>query len=198
MPQPQAVSPHIQRLLDRVATAAGLNQQQHQQQSHSSASSSAGIAWTESEVAALLSARGVDMAAVVAAADALRAAVCGDSVSYVVNRNINYTNGEPGTAWPGLLVSRGPSRVAHSTLCVLPCDTHSVHLCVPLLRIQQGELSRGSVFSFACQHHQQLSLARATPRLDPAVHTCTCLPSSIRARPARRCVAPRTCCHSQR
>jgi FO synthase len=32
------------------------------------------------------------MEAVVAAADALRAAVCGNDVSYVVNRNINYTN----------------------------------------------------------------------------------------------------------
>jgi FO synthase len=32
------------------------------------------------------------MTAVVAAADALRSTVCGDVVSYVVNRNINYTN----------------------------------------------------------------------------------------------------------
>jgi FO synthase len=31
------------------------------------------------------------MTAVVAAADALRSTVCGDVVSYVVNRNINYT-----------------------------------------------------------------------------------------------------------
>ncbi|KXZ45529.1 hypothetical protein GPECTOR_53g115 [Gonium pectorale] len=40
----------------------------------------------------LLCSRGADHAAVCAAADALRAAACGDTVSYVVNRNINYTN----------------------------------------------------------------------------------------------------------
>jgi hypothetical protein len=32
------------------------------------------------------------MEAVVAAADAVRTSLCGDGVSYVVNRNINYTN----------------------------------------------------------------------------------------------------------
>ncbi len=45
----------------------------------------AGIAW-------LLRARGADFAAVCAAADALRERLHGDRVSYVVNRNINYTN----------------------------------------------------------------------------------------------------------
>lgn len=37
-------------------------------------------------------ARGADFAAVCAAADELRRWVCGDTVTYVVNRNINYTN----------------------------------------------------------------------------------------------------------
>ena len=46
----------------------------------------------EAEIAALFSARGDDLAAVVRAADALRREVNGDDVTYVVNRNINYTN----------------------------------------------------------------------------------------------------------
>lgn len=37
-------------------------------------------------------ARGTDFSAVCAAADELRRRVCGDAVSFVVNRNINYTN----------------------------------------------------------------------------------------------------------
>ena len=46
----------------------------------------------ETEIAALFSARGDDLVAVVRAADALRREVNGDDVTYVVNRNINYTN----------------------------------------------------------------------------------------------------------
>jgi len=46
----------------------------------------------EREVEALLRARGRDRAGVLAAADALRRSVCGDEVTYVVTRNIQYTN----------------------------------------------------------------------------------------------------------
>ena len=46
----------------------------------------------EAEIAALFSARGDDLVTVVRAADALRREVSGDEVTYVVNRNINYTN----------------------------------------------------------------------------------------------------------
>ncbi|GAA0325628.1 bifunctional FO biosynthesis protein CofGH [Sphingomonas oligophenolica] len=46
----------------------------------------------ETEIVALFTSRGADAEAVVAAADALRATVKGDTVTYVVNRNINYTN----------------------------------------------------------------------------------------------------------
>jgi FO synthase len=46
----------------------------------------------EDEVTTLFEARGADLAAVLAAADQLRREVCGDTVTYVVNRNINYTN----------------------------------------------------------------------------------------------------------
>ena len=46
----------------------------------------------ESEVAELFAARGDDFVAVVRAADALRREVNGGEVTYVVNRNINYTN----------------------------------------------------------------------------------------------------------
>jgi FO synthase len=47
---------------------------------------------TEDEIAALFSARGADFSAVCRAADWLRAETVGDVVTYVVNRNINYTN----------------------------------------------------------------------------------------------------------
>jgi len=46
----------------------------------------------EADIARLFEARGPEFAAVCHAADALRAARCGDTVTYVVNRNINYTN----------------------------------------------------------------------------------------------------------
>jgi FO synthase len=51
-----------------------------------------GMRLDESEVVALFSARGRDFAHVCEAADRLRASVVGDAVSYVVTRNINYTN----------------------------------------------------------------------------------------------------------
>ena len=46
----------------------------------------------EDDVTALLGARGRDLAAVLRSADALRREVNGDTVSYVVTRNVNYTN----------------------------------------------------------------------------------------------------------
>ncbi len=46
----------------------------------------------ENDVVTLLEARGRDFDGVVAAADEIRRSVCGDEVSYVVTRNINYTN----------------------------------------------------------------------------------------------------------
>ncbi len=52
----------------------------------------AGKAMTHAEITALFSARGVDFEAVIAAADRMRRQTVGDAVSYVVNRNINYTN----------------------------------------------------------------------------------------------------------
>ncbi|PLS80204.1 MAG: 7,8-didemethyl-8-hydroxy-5-deazariboflavin synthase [Chloroflexi bacterium] len=54
--------------------------------------STGGGALTESEVVRLFQARGSEFAAVCAAADALRRHVNGDTITYVVNRNINYTN----------------------------------------------------------------------------------------------------------
>lgn len=44
------------------------------------------------DISRLFAARGPDFLAVCEAADRLRDEICGDSVSYVVNRNINYTN----------------------------------------------------------------------------------------------------------
>ena len=51
-----------------------------------------GNALTESEIVRLFRSRGDDFTAVVQCADALRAQTNGNSVSFVVNRNINYTN----------------------------------------------------------------------------------------------------------
>ena len=56
------------------------------------AKASGGDPLDEAEIAELFTARGDDVVAVLRAADALRRAVNGDEVTYVVNRNINYTN----------------------------------------------------------------------------------------------------------
>ncbi len=47
---------------------------------------------TNDEITALLTARGSDVDTICNAADRLRQAACGDEITYVVNRNINYTN----------------------------------------------------------------------------------------------------------
>jgi 7,8-didemethyl-8-hydroxy-5-deazariboflavin synthase CofH subunit/7,8-didemethyl-8-hydroxy-5-deazariboflavin synthase CofG subunit len=52
----------------------------------------AGQELAEEEIVTLFSARGPEVAAVAALADELRAAAVGDTVTYVRNRNINYTN----------------------------------------------------------------------------------------------------------
>jgi FO synthase len=52
----------------------------------------AGHELDEADVTQLFGARGRDLAAVLHAADALRREVCGDEVTYVVTRNVNYTN----------------------------------------------------------------------------------------------------------
>jgi FO synthase len=51
-----------------------------------------GTGLSETEIVALFAARGESFREVCTAADALRAETCGDRVSYVVTRNINYTN----------------------------------------------------------------------------------------------------------
>ena len=52
----------------------------------------AGQSLSETDVVRLFAVEGDAFSAVVDAADALRRDVCGDDVTYVVNRNINYTN----------------------------------------------------------------------------------------------------------
>jgi FO synthase len=51
-----------------------------------------GLELAEAEITALFATRGAAAQAVVEAADSLRSQVSGDEVTYVVNRNINYTN----------------------------------------------------------------------------------------------------------
>ena len=52
----------------------------------------AGRRCSEADIVTLFQTRGTDLAHVIAAADDLRRHVSGDTVTYVVNRNINYTN----------------------------------------------------------------------------------------------------------
>ena len=56
------------------------------------ATTSAGATLSESDIVGLFSAREQDFADICQAADELRASVWGDTMSYVVNRNIMYTN----------------------------------------------------------------------------------------------------------
>ncbi|RPH98255.1 MAG: 7,8-didemethyl-8-hydroxy-5-deazariboflavin synthase subunit CofH [Lysobacterales bacterium] len=51
-----------------------------------------GLRLSEAEIVSLFEARGREQEMVCAAADELRAAVVGDTVTYIVTRNINYTN----------------------------------------------------------------------------------------------------------
>ena len=68
---PRRAPPSLARILDRVREGAGLD---------------------EAEVIRLFEARGGEARAVCEAADALRRERNGDTVTYVVNRNVNYTN----------------------------------------------------------------------------------------------------------
>ncbi|MEC8820856.1 MAG: 5-amino-6-(D-ribitylamino)uracil--L-tyrosine 4-hydroxyphenyl transferase CofH, partial [Pseudomonadota bacterium] len=56
------------------------------------AKASAGEKLQENEIVRLLQARGDDFTHVCQAADQVRRSLCGDEVTYCVNRNINYTN----------------------------------------------------------------------------------------------------------
>jgi FO synthase len=56
------------------------------------AKAAAGAPLDEDDLVTLFTARGDDVGVVCAAADRLRRRACGDTVSYVVTRNINYTN----------------------------------------------------------------------------------------------------------
>ncbi|EFJ42944.1 hypothetical protein VOLCADRAFT_96978 [Volvox carteri f. nagariensis] len=71
-PRPADPSPRVVRLLEGVL--------------------SGGRPLQLGEIELLLRSRGADHEAVCTAADELRRRTCGDTVSYVVNRNINYTN----------------------------------------------------------------------------------------------------------
>ncbi|MCY4600776.1 MAG: 5-amino-6-(D-ribitylamino)uracil--L-tyrosine 4-hydroxyphenyl transferase CofH [Acidobacteria bacterium] len=70
-PAPPAPAPRIAALCEQAARGDGLD---------------------ESDISELFAVRGDDLVTVIRAADALRREVNGDEVTYVVNRNINYTN----------------------------------------------------------------------------------------------------------
>ena len=79
-----------EKLLHRNGTTSALNLSTRIEEL--CAKTSHGIALTEFEIAELFTARGDDVVAVLRAANELRQQVNGDEVTYVVNRNINYTN----------------------------------------------------------------------------------------------------------
>ncbi|MDZ7669770.1 MAG: 5-amino-6-(D-ribitylamino)uracil--L-tyrosine 4-hydroxyphenyl transferase CofH [Gammaproteobacteria bacterium] len=69
--QPQRISPEISAIIERAGRGEDLD---------------------EADIVRLFAARGDDFSAVVQAANRLREAVNGDTVTFAVNRNINYTN----------------------------------------------------------------------------------------------------------
>jgi FO synthase len=74
-PWPAALAPAVDGTVERLVARAG-----------------AGQPLAEDELAALFAVRDRDFRYVIAAADELRREIGGDTVRYVVNRNINYTN----------------------------------------------------------------------------------------------------------
>ncbi len=68
---PRIITGDLGKIVDRAITGRGLS---------------------EAEIVRLFGARGDEFARMCAAGDALRRETCGDAISYVVNRNINYTN----------------------------------------------------------------------------------------------------------
>lgn len=78
--------PHLQTALDRLLTIVGSTVGQILDRALASADI------TVDEATSLFDAGGSDLLALTAAADYLRAKTVGDVVSYVVNRNINFTN----------------------------------------------------------------------------------------------------------
>ena len=79
-----------QTWLDRLARTSALTQSRRIEELCAKATQ--GVALSDVEIADLFTARGDDVVAVLRAADDLRQEVNGDEVTYVVNRNINYTN----------------------------------------------------------------------------------------------------------
>ena len=71
MPERSRISICVRRVLDALARGADLG---------------------DSDIEQLFQVRGADLEAVIAVADARRAELVGDEVTFVVNRNINYTN----------------------------------------------------------------------------------------------------------
>lgn len=79
------VTPEVSTEVTRILT-------QHQASMSSSDHCGSDMDWEVNDVVSLLTACGSSAEAVVNHADAVRKERCGDRVSYVVNRNINYTN----------------------------------------------------------------------------------------------------------
>jgi FO synthase len=98
LPHTGTLSPHAGRGGATAAAGSGVSSPRLRGEvqagglSHILDRATAGETLTEADIVRLFQARGDEFAAVCDAADRLRRQVAGDSVSYVVTRNINYTN----------------------------------------------------------------------------------------------------------
>jgi FO synthase len=88
-----------------------------------------GTELAEADIVRLFAARGHELTAVLKAADELRAATVGDEVSYVVNRNINYTN----------------ICLYHCGFCAFSKGRGTTDLRGPAYRLDLGEIARRAV-----------------------------------------------------
>jgi FO synthase len=133
---------------------------------------------SESALVRLFSAEGRDLEAVIRTADELRAATVGDAVTYVVNRNINYTN----------------ICLYHCGFCAFSKGRGSADLRGPAYNLDLEEIARRTVEAEAAgatevclqggihpsfNGHTYLNIVRAVKQAVPAMHVHAFSPLEI-------------------
>jgi FO synthase len=138
----------------------------------------AGHELSEAQLVRLYSVEGRDLEAVIRAADELRAATVGDTVTYVVNRNINYTN----------------ICLYHCGFCAFSKGRGSADLRGPAYNLDLEEIARRTVEAEAAgatevclqggihpsfNGHTYLNIVRAVKQAVPAMHVHAFSPLEI-------------------
>ena len=138
----------------------------------------AGDTLSEAALVQLYSVEGRDLEAVIRAADELRAATVGDTVTYVVNRNINYTN----------------ICLYHCGFCAFSKGRGSADLRGPAYNLDLEEIARRTVEAEAAgatevclqggihpnfNGHTYLNIVRAVKQAVPAMHVHAFSPLEI-------------------